>query len=100
MLLEVLLVGFVKDTSFWRKKIFLIQNSLRNAPVITFTMFLISSDKYVNENKFSFVYKFKTLFYRINSILLSCFDCQDLAVNSTNSHIQCFLRYFPEKQSN
>ena len=71
MLLEVLLVGFVKDTSFWRKKIFLIQNSLRNAPVITFTMFLISSDKYVNENKFSFVYKFKTLFYRINSILLS-----------------------------
>ena len=71
MLLEVFLVGFVKDTSFWRKKFFLIQNSLRNAPVITFTMFLISSAKYVNENKFSFVYKFKTLFYRINSILLS-----------------------------
>lgn len=31
-----------------------------------------------DQNKFIFVYKFKTLFYRINSILLyCCFDCQD-----------------------
>ena len=64
---------------------------------LEFYMKLSKKDK----NKFSFVYKFKTLFYRINSILLSCcFDYQDLVVNSANSQIQCFLRYIPEKQSN
>ena len=57
--------------------------------------------KLPEKNKFTFLYKLKTLFYRIKSILLSCyFDCQDVVVNSENSQIQCFRRYFPDKQSN
>ena len=51
-----------------------------------------------DNNFFCFVYSFKTIYCRVNRIMLSCyFECQDLIVNKHNSHVSCFKDIFQRK---
>ena len=52
-----------------------------------------------NKATFLFSYRFDSLFYRVNEVLLSCcFDCHDIVVKNHIGHVTCFIRYFPEKE--
>ena len=50
-------------------------------------------------NLFKFLYKFPSIYYQVNNLVLSsCFACHKTVVTKHNSQISCFVRYSPPKK--
>ena len=63
----------------------------------TFYAFVNIPDK--NRSSFLFNYRFGSLFYRVNQLLLTCcFDFHEFVVKKHRVQATCFIRYFPKKE--
>ena len=63
----------------------------------TFEVFFNTPKK--DKGTFLFSYRFDSLFYRVNEVLLTCcFYCHAIVVKNHIGQVTCFVKYFLEKE--